>query len=75
MSDLKRPWFWRGVPSALLSPAALLYRTAQELRFARARREAHAIPLLIVGNPRVGGSGKTPVSMDLVERLRRAGQR
>ena len=75
MSDLKTPWFWRGLPSALLSPASLIYRTAQELRFARSRRRAHEIPLLIVGNPRVGGSGKTPISLDLVERLRTMGQR
>ncbi len=70
MSSLPTPWYWKGLAHHALKPAALLYRAAQTLRASRRRDQAHEIPLVIVGNPRVGGSGKTPISFDLVERLR-----
>ena len=75
MSKLKRPWYWRGLGSAMLQPASLIYRAAQNRRNARRREQPHELPLLVVGNPRVGGSGKTPISIDAVERLRRRGVR
>jgi tetraacyldisaccharide 4'-kinase len=74
MSELPRPWYWRGAASQLLRPAGWLYARAQAWREAQRRTEGHEIPLLIVGNPRVGGSGKTPISIDLVERLRARNQ-
>ena len=75
MSRLPVPWYWRGLASHALKPAAFLYRKAQGWRSARRRVHAHELPLVVVGNPRVGGSGKTPISIDVVERLRRRGHR
>jgi tetraacyldisaccharide 4'-kinase len=73
MSGLPTPWYWRGLASALLVPASLVFRAGQNRRHRRRRSEGHELPLLVIGNPRVGGSGKTPISFDVVERLRRRG--
>ena len=88
MADLARVaarvWYGRDVASAvtraLLSPVALLYGAG-----ARARRalydarvlgsQALALPAVSVGNVTVGGTGKTPVSSWLAERLRERGAR
>ena len=75
MSRLPTPWYWRGVTSQALRLLAALYRSAQHVRSQRRRCEPHELPLIIVGNPRVGGSGKTPISLDLVARLRAQGAR
>lgn len=69
----EQPWYWRGLPSALLSPASWAWKAGQGLRNRRRRLEPHELPLIVVGNPRVGGSGKTPISIDLVQRARRSG--
>jgi tetraacyldisaccharide 4'-kinase len=37
------------------------------------KQKAHAIPIIIVGNIRVGGTGKTPIVIALAERLARMG--
>ena len=75
MSRLPVPWYWRGIACHALKPAAFLYRTAQGWRSLRRRQTAHEIPLVIVGNPRVGGSGKTPISIDAIERLKNKDRR
>jgi tetraacyldisaccharide 4'-kinase len=73
MSDLPTPWYWRGLASALLAPASLVFKAGQDRRPRRRRTVAHPLPLVVIGNPRVGGSGKTPISFDVVERLRERG--
>jgi len=73
MTSLPTPWYWKGLAHHALKPAAVVYRAAQTIRALRRRSATHEIPLLVVGNPRVGGSGKTPISIDLVERLRARG--
>ena len=75
MSRLPVPWYWRGFARHALKPAAFLYKTAQGWRSARRRDVAHEVPLVVVGNPRVGGSGKTPISIDVIERLKNQGKR
>lgn len=75
------PRFWRrrGVTAVVLLPLTLLYGLVVLLRRAlfRAgilRSERVGIPVVVVGNIAAGGSGKTPVVMWLVERLRLAGR-
>ena len=68
------PWVW------LLSPLALLFvavaRTRRWLyRHDWLRRYRPPVPVLVVGNLTVGGNGKTPVVIWLVELLRQAGFR
>ena len=74
-SGLPQPWYWRGAASTALTPASWAYAAAQSWRAGRRRQAAHEIPLVVVGNPRVGGSGKTPISIDAVLRLRTLGLR
>lgn len=73
---LLRHW-WRAQPSALargLQPLALLYGAA--LRWQRRRAPAPQptpVPVVVVGNLVVGGAGKTPVVIALVQALRAQG--
>lgn len=64
------PWLARGL--------AALYGAAVRLRLAAYRRgwlrqQRVGVPVVIVGNVVAGGSGKTPLVVALVERLRDAG--
>jgi len=65
------PEFWsRGGPwPALLAPAGWLYGAAGALRRAVARPWRAPVPVLCVGNLVVGGAGKTPVALELAQRL------
>jgi tetraacyldisaccharide 4'-kinase len=73
---LARHW-WRASPSALvrlLTPLAWLY--AALLRLAKAGQPAPValpVPVLVVGNFVVGGAGKTPAVVALVQALQAAG--
>nr|WP_235579402.1 tetraacyldisaccharide 4'-kinase [Pseudorhodoferax sp. Leaf274] len=69
---MSRVWAWPLWPLSLLYGAVtglrrLLYRTG--LR----RSTRLPVPVLVVGNVVAGGSGKTPVTMALVERLQAQG--
>jgi tetraacyldisaccharide 4'-kinase len=68
------PWLW------LLSPLSLLFcllvfirRTLYRLHILHSTK--FAVPVIVVGNITVGGSGKTPLVAYLVELLRGAGYR
>ncbi|MDR2031770.1 MAG: tetraacyldisaccharide 4'-kinase [Azoarcus sp.] len=82
MKGASAPRFWRrrGGLSLPLRPAAMLFRAAATLRrmlYRRdlLRRERLPVPVIVVGNIAVGGSGKTPVVAWLADELRRAGRR
>ena len=64
---------------ALLTPPALLYRAAVALRNRRYDRPGQAvhpgIPVISVGNLTVGGTGKTPLTAWIAERLLEEGRR
>lgn len=71
-------WLKRGVISVLLWPLSLLFRAVVAFRrFAYAngwfKSSRLPVPVLIVGNVFVGGTGKTPLVIRIVEMLRNAG--
>lgn len=77
-SWLTRQWQKRGVAARLLWPFSLLFGWLAALRrlaFSRGWRasEGAGVPVVIVGNLTVGGTGKTPTVIALVEALRARG--
>lgn len=80
-SWLEQQWYREdGGSAAWLQPAARLFETA--VRFRRLayrkgwkRSERLTVPVVVVGNLTVGGTGKTPMTIWLVEFLRAAGYR
>ena len=59
-----------------LQPMSMLFRTSVALRrkrFLESDGERMPVPVVIVGNLTVGGAGKTPLVIGLVEALRREG--
>lgn len=80
MPTLQRLWSRTGAVTLLLLPLAALFGAAAGLRRLAYRRRwrkpvAVGVPVLIVGNLTVGGSGKTPLAIWLVHRLRAQGWR
>jgi tetraacyldisaccharide 4'-kinase len=73
---LREPGFWwrrPGLASALLTPFGKAYGAIAEKRMARTGTRA-GVPVLCVGNFTLGGAGKTPTALMLVELLRAAGE-
>lgn len=73
------PGFWqrRSAVSTLLAPVALLYRQLSLLDQQRQlrQRESLPVPVIVVGNLVVGGTGKTPFICWLVDHLKSWGYR
>ncbi|HCN90752.1 MAG TPA: tetraacyldisaccharide 4'-kinase, partial [Oxalobacteraceae bacterium] len=68
----------RGIVACLLWPLSLLFRALAWLRrglYAAGwlRSTRLAVPVIVVGNIFLGGTGKTPLTIWLVEALRQAG--
>ncbi|HVL77385.1 MAG TPA: tetraacyldisaccharide 4'-kinase [Noviherbaspirillum sp.] len=77
-TTLTRAWLARGALAWLLVPVALLFLCIVTLRRAlyRAgllRSERVGVPVVVVGNVFVGGTGKTPFTIWLVQALRGLG--
>lgn len=75
---LVRRWYSDRRPPLLLRPLEGLYRVLVALRRALYRRdwlssERLPVPVLVIGNISVGGTGKTPLTIALVEYLRQRG--
>ena len=71
-------WTQRGALALLLWPASVLYGALTEVRrylYQRGIFTIHrvAVPVIVVGNVVVGGAGKTPVVMALLQHLRARG--
>ncbi|MCK7547345.1 tetraacyldisaccharide 4'-kinase [Marinobacter koreensis] len=77
MSSLvDRLWYGEGRPLRWLAPLAWLYRAVAESRRRKAwdRRNASLpVPVVVVGNITVGGTGKSPLTARLVREMRVAG--
>jgi tetraacyldisaccharide 4'-kinase len=77
-SRLTQAWLQRGLLARLLWPLSLLFWLLAAIRRAmyivHLRRAVRLpVPVIVVGNIFVGGTGKTPLTIWLVEALRRAG--
>jgi len=72
-------WYARVWWLQLLRPVSWLFRGLVAIRAARYARDSiqlrSAIPVVVVGNITVGGSGKTPLLIALVDELKRRGHR
>ena len=74
-----RTWERRGWLSALLCPAAWLFAAAAALRRGAYRRgwlriPDAKVPVVVIGNISVGGTGKTPITGWLAKQLANAGR-
>ncbi len=79
-STLQEAWLQRGAIAWMLWPVSWLYRLIVALRRAAYRvgiLRAHRlpVPVLVVGTLIVGGAGKTPTTMALVQQLKSLGHR
>ena len=77
---LLRSWRGRGILSNVLVPAAWAFAAVAAVRralFARGIRTSSKlpVPVVVVGNVLVGGAGKTPTVIAIVELLARRGYR
>lgn len=72
---LERRWYAAAPPPLLLRPLAALYGAIADQRRRRAVPQRLSVPVVVVGNISVGGTGKTPVVIWLVEALRQQGWR
>ncbi len=78
---MRAPEFWNHAsgPDAaplrrtLLEPVSWLYQLGAGLKAGAARTFRPAAPVICVGNVTLGGTGKTPVTIALIERLGRSG--
>jgi tetraacyldisaccharide 4'-kinase len=79
-STLTRAWLRRGPLALALWPLSLLFRLLASLRLALFRASILKsgrlpVPVVVVGNIFIGGTGKTPLTIWLAEQLRAAGFR
>ena len=74
---MRAPGFWwrePGVAAALLSPLAAVYGAVAQRRLAQPGTRT-GIPVICVGNPTVGGAGKTPAAIAIARLLIAAGEK
>ncbi len=73
---MRAPAFWQetGIASALLAPLAGLYGWAAAARMRRPGSSA-GVPVICVGDPTLGGAGKTPAALAIGRFLLEAGER
>lgn len=79
-STLTRAWLRRGPLAVALLPLALLFRLLAAgrvllYRLGIKKSERLPVPVIVVGNIFIGGTGKTPLTIWLAESLRGAGLR
>src|SRR6187200_2823669 len=73
---MKAPGFWwsePGIAAALLSPLTAIYGAVAARRLAQGGARA-GVPVICVGNPTVGGAGKTPTAIAIAKMLIAAGK-
>ena len=74
---MRRPKFWNTGQSCwqmkALLPAALAYQFAHQVVYLSRRPKRADVPIICIGNVTIGGSGKTPVALDIASRLESRG--
>jgi len=70
------PFWWRvaGLETRLLAPAAAVYGAVAASRLKREGYRA-GMPVICIGNPTLGGAGKTPTALAVARLLKAAGER
>jgi tetraacyldisaccharide 4'-kinase len=70
------PFWWRpaGIEACLLAPAAAIYGAVAASRLKREGYRA-GVPVICIGNPTLGGAGKTPTALAVARMLKAAGER
>lgn len=74
---MRAPGFWnkpKGIRAFFLFPLARIFAAATALRLKSGPFFDPGIPVICVGNLNVGGTGKTPVVISLIEELAARGQ-
>jgi tetraacyldisaccharide 4'-kinase len=74
---MREPTFWwraAGIESCLLAPAAAIYGAVAASRLSRKGYRA-GVPVICVGNPTLGGAGKTPTALAVARMLQATGER
>ena len=72
-SFLHRQWDKKGLLSWLLLPASAVFMMAASSRRKKTQAVKINVPVVVVGNIYVGGTGKTPVTISLVKSLEERG--
>lgn len=72
---LNRRWYGRPGALWLMWPLEILFRGVAALRRRWTRAQACGVPVIVVGNIAVGGSGKTPAVLAIAKHLQAAGYR
>lgn len=67
---LHRVWSHRGPTACLLYPLSLIYEAISASKRKSTKPQHLPVPVVVVGNIYVGGTGKTPVTIALVRELR-----
>jgi tetraacyldisaccharide 4'-kinase len=74
---MREPAFWwreAGIAARMLMPVAAIYGVVAGQRLKRRGRRA-GVPVVCIGNPTVGGAGKTPTALAVARMLAEAGER
>lgn len=66
-------WSHRGLTASLLYPFSLIYLAVARAKARKTVPVELPVPVVVVGNIYVGGTGKTPITIELVRELRTAG--
>lgn len=72
-STLHKIWSHRGLVASVLYPLSLVYLAIARSRTKKITPVQLPVPVVVVGNIYVGGTGKTPITISLVRELRAAG--
>ena len=79
MHSVPRSWYRKDWRSAMLWPVSLIFQLLAALRRQRyslqARKAPRTVPIIVIGNITVGGTGKTPLLISLCKELLRKGLR
>jgi tetraacyldisaccharide 4'-kinase len=69
------PFWWRaaGIEASLLAPVAAIYGAIAASRLSREGYRAD-VPVICIGNPTLGGAGKTPTALAVARMLKAAGE-